>query len=373
MRKIECEQELDETFISFLDTLKPHSKNAYSSVLRYWINFSHMNGAVLLQFKRDDKDAKTEKLIMGFKQFMVETCKKSENFANCGVSAVRGFLSANRMPLTFTRKESERLQEAKITTEDYLFSKEEMAKMADVAPLFPDRYVLLVGKSIGLRAGDFMTLTYGKFRGSHLDGEAPVFIGETWTEKKHKKAFPFLDSDALQIVKTVLEANKDKKDTDTILEFTDENTLTQIIQRLFEKTGLQSGGKVVRFHNLRKYLIDRLSAVASESQWKQIVGKAIGEGAYVGQDQLRDVYLRAMPSIIINGNTKNHAAIEELKEALAQAEEERRAMRIRFEQLEQRDMERSKQIADLKEQFDSLTPEERKRRVLALRERKKKT
>jgi hypothetical protein len=43
--------------------------------------------------------------------------------------------------------------------------------------------------------------------------------------------------------------------------------------------------KRVRFHCLRKFLIDRLSAYASESQWKQIVGKAIGEGAHVSQEQ----------------------------------------------------------------------------------------
>jgi uncharacterized coiled-coil protein SlyX len=84
---------------------------------------------------------------------------------------------------------------------------------------------------------------------------------------------------------------------------------------MFNNAHLVSGGRVVRFHNLRKYLIDRLSAVCSESQWKQIVGKKISEGAYISTDQLREIYARAMPSIVING-AKNHAKIEALEEAL---------------------------------------------------------
>lgn len=82
-----------------------------------------------------------------------------------------------------------------------------------------------------------------------------------------------------------------------MINITGEN-LTVILQTLVEKAGIeiQKGtihGKRVRFQkNLRKFLIDRLSAYAGESQWKQIVGKAIDEGAYVSQDQLRGVFTR---------------------------------------------------------------------------------
>lgn len=63
-------------------------------------------------------------------------------------------------------------------------------------------------------------------------------------------------------------------------------------------------------------MIDRLSAICSESQWKQIVGKKISEGAYISTDQLREIYARAMPSIIINGANKNHAKIDALEQAV---------------------------------------------------------
>ena len=42
-----------------------------------------------------------------------------------------------------------------------------------------ERYVLLTGKSLGFRAGDFVNITYGKLRGLKYDNGAPVFIGET--------------------------------------------------------------------------------------------------------------------------------------------------------------------------------------------------
>ena len=69
-------------------------------------------------------------------------------------------------------------------------------------------------------------------------------------------------------------------------------------------------GKRVHFHNLRKFLIDRLSAYSGESQWKQIIGKSISEGAYVSQDQLRGVFSRAMKDLLINGNGKTKKLME---------------------------------------------------------------
>jgi len=76
-----------------------------------------------------------------------------------------------------------------------------------------------------------------------------------------------------------------------------------VLQQLAKRNGIDPHGSRIRFHNLRKYLIDRLSSVMSESKWKQIVGKKISEGAYVSPSELRENYLRAMPSIVVsNGN-----------------------------------------------------------------------
>ena len=80
-----------------------------------------------------------------------------------------------------------------------------------------------------------------------------------------------------------------------MLPYRDPNTLTQILKRLADKAGVKYADKVVRFHCLRKFLIDRLKNVMpSESAWKQVVGKKIAESAYVSEEGLRDGYVKAM-------------------------------------------------------------------------------
>jgi site-specific recombinase XerC len=122
------------------------------------------------------------------------------------------------MPLQFRKQESKKLTESNRSTQDYLFDKEDLAKMA-LAGNLKERYVLLVGKSIGLRASDFLSLTYGTFRSLKLDNDAPLSLGETGTGKEKIRAYPFLDSDAIPIIKAWLDSHKDAKDSDKTLFF----------------------------------------------------------------------------------------------------------------------------------------------------------
>jgi hypothetical protein len=168
--------------------------------------------------------------------------------------------------------------------------------MADVGDL-EDQYVVLVGKSFGLRPSDFLELKRGLFVSIDLNSEPPISIGKIYTTKEKTAAFPFLDSDAVPIIKTMLDNMTRQGLTDPnepMLRYRDENTLTQILQRLADKAGIKYGNKVVRFHCLRKFLIDRLKDVMSESAWKQIVGKKISESAYVSEERLREDYSKVM-------------------------------------------------------------------------------
>jgi hypothetical protein len=75
--------------------------------------------------------------------------------------------------------------------------------------------------------------------------------------------------------------------------------------RAFTRAGLDSHGQRVRFHSLRKYLFGRLTAVASIEKAKQIIGKKVSDAdqVYLGVENLRDIYQRALPSIVVeNGN-----------------------------------------------------------------------
>jgi hypothetical protein len=335
---------------------------SYKTVMKQYLEYTGKTGQELLDIKRNDKDFAVENSMLAYRKYILSK-GKSENYAVGSIMTIRGFYAYYRMPLMFRKQESRKLGEKNRLTQDYLFDKEDLSRMT-LAGNLKERYVLLIGKSVGLRASDFLGFTYGNFRSLKLDNEAPIALGETKTKKESVKAFPFLDSDAVPIVRQMLESNKDKRDSDRILNDTEDN-LSVILQTLAKKAGMEIDdhgtihGKRIRFHCLRKFLIDRLSAYAGESQWKQIVGKSIDESAYVSQDQLKGVFQRAMKDLLINGNGKTKKLIE-IEDALVDSqrkitnlETQNEALRNHMEKLEQRLIENNlsinKQIANVQE------------------------
>ena len=224
------------------------------------------------------------------------------------------------MKLEYRWSDRKKLRERKRKTEDYRFSREDLKRMTEVADL-DERYVLVAGKSFGIRTGDFLRLRRGDLA-PYLDREPPVSIGEITTQKESVKAYPFIDLDALPVIKAKIEQMNRQGRTDPalkVLRYKQGRQLSRILRRLTDRAGIDVGTRIVRFHCLRKFLIDRLSDVMSESKWKQIVGKKISEGAYVSTDNLRKDYARAMTETCISGMTDRARLKEEmLKEMLKQ-------------------------------------------------------
>jgi hypothetical protein len=354
----------DKAVDEFLNSqTKEGTFKSYKTVMKQYLEFTGKTGQELLDIKKVDKDFQVENSMLNYRKHILSK-GKSENYAVGSIMTIRGFYAYYRMPLMFRTQESRKLGEKNRTTQDFLFDKDDLAKMA-LAGNLKERYVLLVGKSVGLRASDFVKLTYATFRSVKLDNDAPLSLGEIATQKESVKAYPFLDSDAIPIIKAWLDSHKEAKDKDRILDDTEDN-LSVILQTLCKKAGMEIDdhgtihGKRVRFHCLRKFLIDRLSAYAGESQWKQIVGKSIDESAYVSQDQLRGVFTRAMKDLLINGNGIKAKKLIELENALIDSqrkitnlETQNEALRNHMEKLEQRLIENNlsinKQIANLQE------------------------
>ncbi len=131
----------------------------------------------------------------------------------------------------------------------------------------------------------------------NLEKEPPISIGPYRTQKESVSAFPFIDSDAKPVVKLMLEKMTREGRTnpkDKILLYADEIQLTRVLKRCVDKAGINSGGRQVRFHCLRKFLADHLSSIMSESKWKLILGKTVSESAYISPDDLAKDYARAM-------------------------------------------------------------------------------
>ena len=354
----------DKAVDEFLNSqTKEGTFKSYKTVMKQYLEYSGKTGQQLLDEKKADTTFQVENSMLNYRKYILSK-GKSENYAVGSIMTIRGFYAYYRMNLKFRKQESRKLSEKNRTTQDYRFDKEDLAKMA-LAGNLKERYVLLVGKSVGLRASDFLDFTYGNFRCLKLENEAPLALGETKTQKESVRAYPFLDSDTIPIVKAWLETHKEAKDSDKILNDTEDN-LSVILQTLCKKAGMEIDehgtihGKRVRFHCMRKFLIERLSAYSSESQWKQVVGKTIDEGAYVSQDQLREIFSRAMPILLINGNGKTKKLIEietaliDSQRKITSLETQNETLRNHMEKLEQRLIENNlsinKQIANLQEE-----------------------
>ena len=292
----------DKATHGWLDSYKPSSRYTYQTNWKYFLEFAGMTGDQIKEDRKNDKDFKWEKKALEFKHWMMKQPSKknpsetlSEYTATSATGAVRSFFSHHRMNLEFRRTESVRLTAAKRKYEDYRFSVEDLKKMAEFSDL-EEEYVVVVGKSFGLRAGDFLKLARGDLR-PYIDRPVPISIGEYATQKESVPAYPFIDSDAQPVIKRMLgKMDREGRINPNERMLTHKNAiqLTYVLKRVAERAGIKHGNKVIRFHCLRKFLIDHISSHMSTEKWKQIVGKKISEGAYVSPDNLREDYQRAM-------------------------------------------------------------------------------
>jgi len=196
----------DTVFKDFLDAQTPKTRKTYECLLRKLIEYAHLSGQQLL-----DQQEQWNRKVLIFLQWL-ENQGYSDAYATTATSMVRGFFDFYHKPLVLNRSERKRLRERSRTTEDYLFDKEDIQKMATCGNL-KEKYVVLCGTSFGLRSEDFSMPTYGTYRSLKLDSEIPIPLGTVETAKEKIKAYPFISSDALPIIKAILDGNKDAKDS----------------------------------------------------------------------------------------------------------------------------------------------------------------
>jgi hypothetical protein len=339
---------LDDVCIKFLKQQNHSTQLTYKSFLKIVLEFTGMTGQQILESKKADKNNEWEQRVLDFKQWMKEK-NFSDNTTKSAITTLKSFFNCYRTPLLFNQSEKRKLNgRAQRVTQDYELSNEDITKMISVGDL-RERYIILLGKSLGLRVSDFTTLTYGTFRSINLNQEPPIYIGKLQTEKEGVTAFPFIDSDVLPIVKSILDINKDKPNDKKIITVQNEE-LSTILQTLATKAGINLGGKHLRFHCLRKYLCDRLSINTSDSKWKQIVGKAVSEDAYVSPLELREIYLKAMKytTISTNGNGKVTKLSEELTELRNKINKQNAIIDALFENSTKKDLELAEVKSELK-------------------------
>lgn len=287
---------VDPLFLSFLGKQKPKTKKTYETMFRRVMMF---DPSITGQGMIDEKEKWERTKIFEFHQWLL-TKGYSENYVKSACGMVRGFYAWQRIPFVFTQSEKRVLNEANRKTEDFLFSKEELKKMWDIADL-NEKWVIC-NKSLGMRIEDFARITFGDLRSIKIDEDAPVYFGDFRTAKAHVTAHPFLDSDCVPIVKQLIELNKDKSNNEKVFNRSNEQG-SYTIQQLVKKAHIETGSKTVRFHNLRKFCNDRLKNHMASEKADLIIGHSIGktQRAYI-YDEVREAFARAMTDLVLNGN-----------------------------------------------------------------------
>jgi len=237
-----------------------------------------------------------EQKVVDFHRWLGKLPKElSDNSKKTYVASICSFFAFHRMELKFTKQQRNQLwRRPRPVKKYYDFTLDDLKRMSKVANT-KERYVLLVGKSLGLRASDFLKLKQGTFE-AHLDEKPPISLGEVFTKKKGVKAHPFLDEDAAEASRTWLQVleSKNMRNPDAPVLNIGHLEIDLIIKKLAKRAGINTGNEIVRFHQLRVFLITRLSTIMETNRWKQIVGKRVPESSYVKPFNLREDYAKVM-------------------------------------------------------------------------------
>jgi len=353
----------DPVIEEFLNAQSKKTRKTYASYFKKILEFSKgESGASML------KNVETwSRKIMAFQQYMIEQ-GYSLNTVECCTGILRGFYAYFRKPLDLSKADKRKLGRQARNSEDYAPTQQEIKKLYDVASL-EQRYVLTCGISFGIRAEDFTSLNFGKYRLALERAKAeeittPIPLGEIVTGKEFVKAYPFISSDALPIIQAILDLHPNSRDEDPV--YTNgNNQLTATLQTLAFKAGIDLHGQRFRFHCLRKFLFDRLISVSSNAKASQIIGHKIGGeiAPYIGQGSLREVFERAQPSILItNGNGETKAKVTALEQKNKDLEERNKALEDKLKALQREQThvtttstKNESRITELEEKLDKLT------------------
>ena len=320
--------EIEDTFIkSWLDSYPETTKKTYQPNITDFFNFlnqtwpenSPWNGTKIHDDRKASQRSEDETVKFKYEDVTVKYAnwlrtKKSSLHPELTLSdytvvnrcvAVSSFLNYMRMPLVLNRPQKRAiLQIGKPRNMPYRLSLADITAMKKQANT-KERYILLVGKSLGLRVSDFISLRQGLFEGNLKDREAPYSLGVITTQKRKADAYPFLDYEAheayLNYRQELQATNRwDGKDRYMLQGTKPDSHMTKqevngIIKKLSTKAGLRLGNLHLSFHCFRRFLCDHLStAVGDANKWKQVVGKKISEGAYISSDDLREAYAKVM-------------------------------------------------------------------------------
>jgi site-specific recombinase XerD len=263
-----------------------------------------------------------------------------------------------------------------LTEKSYPLTIEDIRKMYAVGNL-RERVILSLAKDLGIRIGDFVQIK--KTDLPDLNQEAPIPF-DIMTGKEEVLSKSHLSAETVELLKTYLPTIADNPNPYLFptngKHGIDEDTLGQALKALAKKAGIViPASKQLTFHTFRKLFISTGKNVGvSDDVVKALCGKSVDSDirTYMTTIQWRENFAKIAEQLkIVQATNKNHVKLEELEVAVAEMKRRLGDKEMDIDGLKQRDLERTKDINDLKAQIDKLSHEELKKGVKALRQKRK--
>lgn len=293
------------------------------------------------QDKRDDPEEKYwfDDLIPKYVEWQISTREISVNSALINTNPIRGFFAYYRTPLK-VRKDA--MPKKEDVTSDHKFTLEQLRRMIRFADP-REKAILLTGKDLGLRVGDFCELERklltSQLERSKLEGkeiEYPIEF-KIITRKTKTVAVCHLTKESTEALLTYWESEPNSEYWFSNNEKGHKRHITPaqcnyVIHKLWSvayndpkifdpPSGI--GGKTIgraRWHGLRDFLISAL-ANSGANNWtiKLMTGKKISDDMknYLDGLDLKEIYSKAEPQIVIGGLTNhNHSKLGDLEKEI---------------------------------------------------------
>jgi len=193
-------------------------------------------------------------------------------------------------------------------TRDYWFTLDDIRAMCGVATPIMRAYIL-TELALGLRRGDCLFLEWEDLWLEVSTAPEGEIVGplRIFTEKYQVEARPFLTSDAVKALKNLRYYQEERGTLGAYVFEKNSKPLSgdhvnRRLQVLFKRAGLESQGRTVRTHGLRKMLFNEMKNVGVPVDVrKMIVGKSVSEdiATYVSDDELKKHYSSVLPRISI--------------------------------------------------------------------------
>lgn len=250
--------------------------------------------------------------------------------------------------------------------DEHQFSLEDLRRMFKVGDL-KERTILVTAVSLGWGVADFSNLKrdFVKDLVNKAVESNEKFYPFDWERGKEKsKILGILNPDALEYLAQWLAYNEKYGSTwlwgDGASEKLDDESFSEIMKRLVERAQIKTTGKI-RFHLIRKYVMDSMSRNMNAYEVKLLVGKKIpiSEKTYLRglKNSVFEKYIKAYPTTLcLSANGNNVATTEKIKNLEAEVSNSKEIL-----------VEHDKEVNQLKAQLD-----ESKSKILELdRERDK--